>query len=81
MQDFEMRFEDYMRSQKLMYFCVIVFDEHGVYIDEFDNYDLKNYTLDYVGRYADFVVTDQQLAFKKNKGYTISTTILHIQKV
>lgn len=81
MQDFEMRFEDYMYSQKLMYFKVVVFNEHGEYIDEFDNYELKNYKLDFIGKYANYVVTDQQVAFAKNKGYTISTTILHIKEI
>lgn len=76
-----MRYEDYMRTQSLMYFKVVVYNLHGEYIDEFDNYEEKNYTLDFVRKYADYIVTDQQVSFRKNKGYTISTTIIHIQEV
>lgn len=76
-----MRYEDYMHTQSLMYFKVVVFNQHGEYIDEFDNYEEKNYTLDFVRKYADYIVTDQQVSFRKNKGYTISTTTIHIQEV
>ena len=80
MNEYEMRFEDYMRSQKLMYFKVVVFNLHGEYVDEFDNFELNNYETNMIGKYADYVVTAQDVHFRKNKGYTISTTTLHIQE-
>ena len=76
-----MPFEAYMKTQKLMYFKVVVFNQHGEYIDEFDNFEEKNYKIDLVRKYADYAVTDQHVTFRKNKGYSLSTTIIHIQEV
>jgi hypothetical protein len=73
-------FEYYMHNQKLMYFSVVVYNREGVYVDEFDNYDLKNYKIDMTRKYADYLVTQEQTMFRKSKGYTISTTIIHIQE-
>lgn len=81
MQNYEMAFENYMYSQKLMYFKVVVFDRNDKYIDEFDNYELRNYKTDFIGKYSNYIVTNEQIAFAKNKGYTISTTIIHIKEI
>lgn len=75
-----MTFEAYMLDTMLMYFKVVVYDENGVYMDEFDNYELRNYKLDLIRKYSDFLVTNTDMVLKKNKGYTISTTTIHIKK-
>jgi hypothetical protein len=76
-----MRFENYMQRTKLMYFKVVVFDSKGNYTEEFDNYEERNYTLELVRKYADYAVTNQDVVFKKVKGYTVSTTLIHIKEV
>lgn len=76
-----MRFEDYMKTKGLMYFKVVVFNSCGEYVDEFDNFEEHNYDMELVRRFADFVVTGETVVFRKNKGYTISTTTIHIQEV
>lgn len=74
------KFVDYMQEANLMYFKVVVYDKNDLYINEFDNYDLKNYNLELVRKYANYMVEETQVAFHKNKGYSISTTIIHIKE-
>jgi hypothetical protein len=81
MNAYEMPFETYMHTKSLMYFKVVVFNCHGEYVDEFDNYEEKNYKVELVRKYANYMVTEEQVTFKKVKGYAISTTIIHIQEL
>lgn len=66
-------------ERRLMYFKIIIYDFDEKYVTEIDNYDLKNYDEERVKKLLDCHVTNAFDHFKKNRGYTISTTTIHVR--
>lgn len=76
----DVKLEQYLRESRLMYFKIVFYDVNGKYVDEIDNYELKNYTMNTLMKYADYKVFEEQVEFRKLRGYTISTTIIHAKE-
>ena len=69
---------DFLIERSLQYFKIIMYNIDETYVGEMDNYDLKNYDEDKVKKLLGCTVTNAFSNFKKIRGYTVSTTTIHV---
>lgn len=69
----------YLSEANLLFFKVICYNSEGQYVDEFDNYELKNYNLKMIETYGNYIVENTFVDFHKHtNGSLISHTTIHV---